>query len=148
MTTELTTDQKGAIAEAKIAAAAIELGAGVLRPVSDGERYDLIFDLHPTLLRVQCKWATRQGDVIVIPFYSSRRAPEGFRKRSYVSGEVDAIAAYCSTLGRSFLLPVSEVPRKTYAQLRLRPCKNNQRALVNWASEYDFAATLKRLAGP
>ena len=39
----MTTDQKGAIAEACIAAAAIKLGVGVFRPLAD-ERYDLIFD--------------------------------------------------------------------------------------------------------
>jgi PD-(D/E)XK nuclease superfamily protein len=45
----LTTDQKGAAAEAAIAFAAIELGIGVSRPLGD-ERYDLIFDLRPRLV--------------------------------------------------------------------------------------------------
>ena len=53
---ELTTDQKGAIAELAIAHAAAVLGVGVFKPLTDGERYDLIFDLRPRLLRVQCKW--------------------------------------------------------------------------------------------
>jgi hypothetical protein len=56
----LTTDQKGAIAEAPIALAAIELGIGVSRPLGD-ERYDLIFDLRARFLRVQCKWASREA---------------------------------------------------------------------------------------
>ena len=30
----------------------------VSRPLGD-ERYDLIFDLRPELLRIQCKWAVR-----------------------------------------------------------------------------------------
>src|SRR6476661_1614748 len=51
----MTTDQKGAIAEACTAAEAIKHGIGVFRPLAD-ERYDLIFDLRPKLLRVQCKW--------------------------------------------------------------------------------------------
>jgi hypothetical protein len=38
----LTSDQKGAVAEAAVAHAAIELGIGVSRPFGD-ERYDLIF---------------------------------------------------------------------------------------------------------
>jgi hypothetical protein len=37
---ELSTDQKGAFAESAIAHAAIKLGIGVYRPLSDGERYD------------------------------------------------------------------------------------------------------------
>ena len=39
----LTTNQKGAIAEMKIAVAAIDLGLEVYRPVVEGGRYDLIF---------------------------------------------------------------------------------------------------------
>ena len=40
----LTSDQKGAIAESSIAAAAIKLGIGVYKPLFEGGRYDLIFD--------------------------------------------------------------------------------------------------------
>jgi hypothetical protein len=57
---ELSTDQKGAIAESAIVHAAIKLGIGVYRPLSDGERYDLIFDLGERLERIQCKWASTQ----------------------------------------------------------------------------------------
>ena len=56
----LTTDQKGAIAEQAIAWEAIRRGLGVSLPIGD-ERYDLILDLRPRLLRVQCKWASRIG---------------------------------------------------------------------------------------
>ena len=48
---ELSTDQKGAIVEAEIAAVATKLGIGVSQPFGD-ERYDLILDLRPELLRV------------------------------------------------------------------------------------------------
>jgi len=48
----LTTDQKGAVAELAIAHAAAELGLGVFKPLTDGERYDLIFETGSTLLRV------------------------------------------------------------------------------------------------
>ena len=60
----LTTDQKGAIAEAEITAAAIQLGVGVYKPMFDGGRYDLIFEIERCLIRVQCKWAvlSARGD--------------------------------------------------------------------------------------
>jgi hypothetical protein len=45
---------KGALAELKITTRAIELGIPVLKPVIEGLRYDLIFDLSDRLLRVQC----------------------------------------------------------------------------------------------
>jgi hypothetical protein len=56
----LTTDQKGAVAEQGIAFEAIKRGLGVFMPLCD-ERYDLILDLRPRLVRVQCKWAVRFG---------------------------------------------------------------------------------------
>jgi hypothetical protein len=52
----LTTNQKGKLAEAKVAALCLDLGLGVTWPFDD-ERYDMILDLRPRLLRVQCKWA-------------------------------------------------------------------------------------------
>jgi hypothetical protein len=41
----LTPTEKGNIAEAKLTAAAIELGIGVCLPIGDGCRYDLLFSL-------------------------------------------------------------------------------------------------------
>jgi PD-(D/E)XK nuclease superfamily protein len=55
----LTTDHKGAIAETAIVAAATKLGVGVLKPMHEGGRYDLVFDVDGSLLRIQCKWAAR-----------------------------------------------------------------------------------------
>ena len=56
----MTPNQKGAIAEAAIAWQATKLGFGVLKPLAEGERYYLVLDLRPRLLRVQCKWAVRR----------------------------------------------------------------------------------------
>ncbi len=76
-------------------AAATKLGIGVFKPLTDGERYDLIFDLRPRLVRVQCKWAGRRGDVVVVRCVSARRAADGLRHRPYTADEIDALAAYC-----------------------------------------------------
>lgn len=65
----LSTDQKGGAAELAIAAAAAKLHVGVYKPLTDGEPYDLIFDLRPRLVRVQCKWVSRHDDVIVVRVY-------------------------------------------------------------------------------
>src|SRR5207253_1446221 len=97
-----TTDQKGNIAEAAIVAAAVKLGIDVYRPVGEGGRYDMIFEVDERLLRVQCKWAPRHGDVVVLRCYSSRRNRDGLLRRKYVAGEFDAFAAYC--LQRGLLL--------------------------------------------
>jgi len=76
----LGSDQKGAIPELAIATAAAELGIGVWGPYTV-ERYDLIFDLRPRLLRVQCKWAARQGDVISVRCYRARRNRDGLLRQ-------------------------------------------------------------------
>ena len=44
MVMELSSSQKGGLAELKIAAEAVDLGIDVYRPMIDGARCDLIFD--------------------------------------------------------------------------------------------------------
>jgi hypothetical protein len=139
----VTTNQKGAIAEACIAAAVLKLGIDVYRPVAEGGRYDLIFDLGSDLLRVQCKWASRRRDVIVINCESSRRCADGFLRQRYSAAEIDAIAAYDAKLDSCFLVPVAIIDGRPSITLRLDPCRNNQRRGVNWADDFDFAATLR-----
>jgi hypothetical protein len=135
----LTTDQKGAIAEAKIAAAAIERGIGVYRPLFEGGRCDLILEIEGKLLRVQCKWAPRQGEVVVIRCYSCRRAREGMRKRSYTPEEIDAFGAYCADLDRCYLVPIDRVRSSTRSiSLRLSPTRNSQRRRILWADDFAF----------
>ena len=105
----MSTNQKGAIAETAIAAEATRLGIEVYRPIAEGGRFDLIFAFaDASLARVQCKWATKQGQVVVIRPYSCRRAREGMRYRTYDADEVDAIAAYCLEL-RRFYVPIAKI---------------------------------------
>jgi hypothetical protein len=82
----VTTDKKGAIAEIAIAAAALKLGVEVYKPLAEGGRYDLIFDLDPQLVRVQCKWATRHDDVVVVRCYSCRRTRGGHAQACLLEG--------------------------------------------------------------
>ena len=67
----------GAIAETAIAAEATAFGFDVYRPIADGGRCDLILDLGASVLRVQCKTATRRGEVVVINARTSRRSANG-----------------------------------------------------------------------
>jgi prevent-host-death family protein len=139
----LTADQKGSIAEIHIAAAAVDLGVGVFKPLSDGHRYDLIFDFGEELARVQCKWGVRRGDVVVVNCQSCRRTAEGFRRRRYGIDEIDAIAAYCADVDRCYYLPIARFPHHRAIQLRLAIARNGQRAAINWADDFVFEATLR-----
>ena len=118
----LTTNQKGLIAETAVIGECVRLGIGVCRPLDD-ERYDLILDLRPRLLRVQCTWAARYDDVVVARLDSNRRGPNGMITRRYTPDEVDCFAAHCAEVGQSFLLP-AEACRGREIRLRLGPTKN------------------------
>ena len=137
----LTTNQKGAIAELAVTSAAIRLGVGVFRAVAD-ERYDLVLDIGTRLLRVQCKTAALNGDVLVIRCYSCRRTAVGMLNRSCRREEIDAVAAYCDEFDRCYLIPIERVDGLTTIRLRLAPAKNNQARRINWAKNFEFAATL------
>jgi hypothetical protein len=141
----LTTNQKGLIAETAVIAECIRLGVGVSRPLDD-ERYDLILDLRPRLVRVQCKWATRYDDVVVARLYSNRRGPNGMITRRYTPEEIDCFAAHCAELGQSYLLP-SETCGRREIRLRLGPTRNNQAVGIRWATDYEMAAKLDELRG-
>jgi len=144
----LTTNQKGLIAENAVIRRAIMMGIGVARPLDD-ERYDLILDLRPGLVRVQCKWAVRQGGVVVVRCYTCRRGPNGMIVKRYSADEIDVFVAYCAELDQCYLLPRDEFDGKRLIHLRLDPSRNNQTAKVNLAEEYEFGARLQRqLPGP
>jgi hypothetical protein len=141
-TTMLTSDQKGAVAETAIIHAATKLGISVYTPVAEGGRYDMIFELGSRLVRVQCNWAPRHGDVIVVRCYSTRRNCDGLLRRLYSADEIDAFAAYCADLDRCYFLPLETFGQRSAIQLRLAPARNNQKAGLNWAKDFEFAATL------
>lgn len=135
------------IAEQAIALAAIKLGIDVYRPFGEGGRYDFILDIGGKLTRVQCKWAPRQGEVVVVRCYSARRNRDGLVRRIYIEGEIDAYAAYCEEIDRCFFLPYVEFVAQTQIHLRLSGTHNNQRLGINWADDFDFAARIRAQIG-
>jgi prevent-host-death family protein len=134
-------NHKGNVAELKIAAAAAEIGIGVLAPLTEHGRYDLIFDTGDRLMRIQCKWAGRKGDVVVVRIRGSYHSPSrGYVLSTYNAAEVDAIAAYCADLDTSYLLPIDEVDGLGFVHLRLAPARNGQIAGVRMAAEFELGA--------
>ena len=130
----LTTNQKGAIAETAIVLAAVRAGIRVLRPVAEGGRYDLVFEIEGQFLRVQCKLAARKGNVVVIRARTCRRARGGQLVHSkYSPDEIDVVAGYCAENDTSYLIPVALIPSGGDIQLRLTEAKNNQRVGLDWA---------------
>jgi PD-(D/E)XK nuclease superfamily protein len=136
----LSTNQKGAIAEAQIIAAAIGLGIPVLKPVNDGLRYDIVFDLGSRLVRTQCKWANREHDVVVVRGRTSRHTPRGYVTTTYSASEIDGIAAWCAGTNECYFIPIGDIDGRACMHLRLAPARNNQELLVHWAADYRLGA--------
>jgi hypothetical protein len=146
----LSTNQKGAIAEAQVTAAAISLGIPVLKPVVDGLRYDLVLDLGTRLVRTQCKWANRKNDVVVVRARTCRHTPRGYVWTTYSAAEIDGIAAWCPDTAECYFIPIADVDGQGHLHLRLAPARNNQELLVHWAAKYRLGAIAQlgeRLAG-
>jgi hypothetical protein len=140
----LSPSQKGAAAEAEIAAALIRLDLVVLRPLCEGGRYDLVLDVGARLLRIQCKWASRRGSVLSARCLTSRHTPGGYLRSTYSADEIDAIATYAPDTDRCYFIPIQEVEGLTTISMRLAPTRNNQALRVRWARDYELRAALRR----
>ena len=143
--TQQTGNYKGAVAEAKIAAAAVELGVTVLRPISEHGRYDLVFDVGDQLLRIQCKWANRKGDVVSAYVGGNYLSRNGYVRSTYGADEIDAIAIYCGEIDECYWLPIELVAGQYAVHLRLAPAKNGQRAGLHFADQYLFSGAVAQL---
>ena len=136
----------GNAAELAIAFEAAKLGLSVLMPWTEHERYDLVLGVGGRLLRVQCKWGRCNGETIAVPLASSYHSPtRGYMRRLYSAEEIDAIAVYCEETRRCYLLPIERVVGVGRLTLRLTPARNNQRAALNFAADYEFPGAVAQL---
>lgn len=62
------------------------------------------------------------------------------QRPTYTVDEIDALAAYCDSLRRCYLLPAEMVAGKGLVHLRLKPTRNGQRAAVSFAAAYELGA--------
>lgn len=77
-------NHKGNVAELAIATEAAKLGLSVLKPLTEHERYDLVLGVAGRLFRVQCKWASRHGEVVQARLRSSYHSPtRGYVVKTY-----------------------------------------------------------------
>lgn len=142
-------NHKGNLAELRIAAAAAELGIGVLAPLTEHGRYDLMFDVAGRLLRIQCKWASRNKDVVAVRIRSNYHSPtRGYVRGTYGAHEVDAVVAYCHENDTCYFLPIDEIDGMGFVHLRLGPTRNGQRAGVRMASKYELGAVAQLEVAP
>jgi PD-(D/E)XK nuclease superfamily protein len=102
----LTTNQKGTIAELKIAAAAAQFGHSSSAANDGPLPLRLGVRSAGRSLRVQCKWGSLDSDgaVIRVNLQRSWLSPHGYVRGAYSEEEIDAVAVYCGDLDRCDLL--------------------------------------------
>ncbi len=139
-------NEKGNVAELAIATEAARLGLTVLSPMTEHERYDLVLGIAGRLYRVQCKWGSCNGETIQVSLTSSYHSPtRGYVTRTYRTDEVDLVAIYCESTGKCYLVSIELVAGLGLLTLRLAPARNNQRAALNWAADYEFRGAVAQL---
>ncbi len=79
---------------------------------------------------------------MLVRCYTNRRTRDGMLTRRYADGEIDAFAAYCLELNRCYFLPFHAFGGRRLVHLRLAPSRNNQKAGIHWANDWEFDATL------
>jgi prevent-host-death family protein len=140
-------NHKGNVAELAIAAEAAKFELDVLKPLTEHARYDLVLDIGGALYRVQCKWANCKDGVIRVRLYSSYHSPtRGYVHSKYAASEVDLVAVYCGSNDSCYLIPAELFAGRAALYLRVTETKNNQRAALNWAADYEFQGAVAQLA--
>jgi prevent-host-death family protein len=139
-------NEKGDIAEAEIALAAIRAGCTVSRPLTDHPPYDLVLEVPGRLLRVQCKWAALKDGVVQVRLRRCAHSPtRGYVRAGYDAEEIDAIAAYCDELGQCFLVPMELVAGQDWLSLRVDTPLNGQRASIHLAARHTLSGAIAQL---
>jgi hypothetical protein len=115
-------------------------GFAVSVPFGENTRYDLLADDGNAIIRVQCKTGRlRNGAVLfaTCSFYAHHPNPK-ITHRDY-HGDVDAFGVYCMRLGSVYLIPISDLPNRRMATLRIAPPLNSQYEKVRFAIDYEIA---------
>ena len=131
------TTGRGDVAEIQVIAALMRAGRRVLRPISNGLRYDVLIDNGDgTYGRVQCKTGSMKDGFIVFRTrnYDGRR-PNGVSYR----GQIESFGVFCPDNGRSYLVPMTALARSdSTARLRVSPARNGQRVGVRLAEDFEI----------
>lgn len=137
----MNTDKKGALAERLFDAEALKRGLTVSVPISEAV-YDRILERQDgSLVRVQIKYAdndgpSHSGGAVTVGLEGSRNGKTS--RRAYTDEDVDAVVVYLPQTDRLYWLPPEVFVGKRGVALRLFPPRNNQRANVNMAEDFEW----------
>ncbi|MGA2374509.1 MAG: group I intron-associated PD-(D/E)XK endonuclease [Candidatus Sulfotelmatobacter sp.] len=114
---ELTSKQRGELAEMMFMVKAAQKGFATAKPYGDSRRYDFILDVGPRLWRVQVKSssAKQYGSYMV----NLQRNANG-EVVPYDASEIDFVVAYVMPCDAWFVIPVEAIYGRQSAKLCLR----------------------------
>jgi hypothetical protein len=116
-----------------------EAGFTVLVPYGENTRYDLVIDDGEWLARVQCKTGRLfNGAVIWSTCSSYGHHPNPKPRKLDYHGEIEFFGVHCRETGAVYLVPMTDLPVKRQASLRVAPARNFQKKYIREASQYEI----------
>ena len=135
------TSRKGEVTESVILARLVQLGYECLIPWGHDHRYDIAIDDDGKLVRIQCKTAHYIEERGCLEFNTAityaRVGGKPHIRKGY-QGQADYYGVYSLETGKTYLVPVDDVPIGSKALLRLYATKNNQQKGVKWVQDYEI----------
>jgi len=137
--------KRGQATEAIVTAELIARDVSVLTPAYDNEPYDLVAEIDGRFYRLQVKTAFdgKRDGAVEFRTRSVRTKSEGYEREGY-DGEIDYFAALNVPIGEIYLVPIEDAG-STATTIRYESAANNNRANVNWHTEYRLDTVLDRL---
>lgn len=139
---ELTSNQKGQIAELKAQMRSAEKG-WICSRTSEGARYDLVLDDGKKLHRVQVKWAESElsnadGSVQVNlrRYIGNDRDVTRTKTRTYGAEEIDAVLVYVPQVDKLCWFSPKDFGDKATITIRYTPTKNGQKYKTKMVEDY------------
>jgi hypothetical protein len=134
------TQKTGDITEYAAITRLLECGYGVLTPIGQMQRYDLVIeDADGKFWRVQVKtgWVDEEQALIKFNTASSYNRTVQYKGWRNYRGQCEYFAVYVEALNKIYFIPVDDVGT-TNATLRLSPSKSKQEKNVRWAQNYEL----------
>jgi hypothetical protein len=132
------TSHLGEISRTQIIAALDRQGKGILVPLGDHYRYDLVIDDNGRFLRVQCKTGRlRKGAVVFHASSVDSRSTPGRTLRKHYKDQIEVFGVYCPDNDKCYLVPVGAAPRTT-CSLRVDRPRNDQKTHLRWAEDFEM----------
>jgi PD-(D/E)XK endonuclease len=110
-----------------------------LRRAGENTRYDLVIHDGASFARVQCKTGRlRRGAVVFHTASNYRHHPNPKNLQRNYLNEVEFFGVFCSDTGAVYLVPITDIPNRGSANLRVDPARNNQTRRVRQAQAYEI----------